>query len=94
MCTHSKKKAQENAEQGNDFRINRNITSLKELAKHLTVVRPDPKLDKKDAKKDAERRVAMIDKNIRDYEKRQGLTNYPITIENLCQNIPGMQFNG
>ena len=86
MCTHSKIKAQEQAKQGNDFRINRNVTGLKELAKHLTVVRGD--------KKDANKRAAMIDKTIRDYEKRQGLTNYPITIENLCQNIPGLQFNG
>ena len=85
MCSHSKKNAQAHAKEGNYFGINRNITDLKELAKHLTVVRKD--------KKDAEKRVAMIDKTIKEYEKREGLTNFPITIENLCQNIPGKLLN-
>ena len=31
-----------------------------------------------------------IDKTIKNYRARQGLTNFPITIQNLCQMIPSM----
>ena len=39
MCEFSKKAAQEHAEKGEEFKIVRNITDLKELANHLKVVK-------------------------------------------------------
>ena len=39
---------------------------------------------------DVRLRVEEIDKTIKNYRARQGLTNFPITIQNLCQMIPSM----
>ena len=80
MCKHSKKAAQKHAAKGDEFCIDRNITDLRELARHLTVVRGN--------REDAEEAVAQIDKTIKSYKRRQGLTNFPITVQNLCLAIP------
>ena len=80
MCKYNKKAAQGHAAKGSEFRIDRNITDLQQLAEHLTVVRGN--------REEAEEAVAEIDKTIKSYKKRQGLTNFPITVQNLCLAIP------
>ena len=80
MCKFSKKEAQEHAAEGKVFKMERNIRDLEELARQLTIESEDPE--------DADKRVKEIDRTITSYQKRQGLTNFPITIQNLCETIP------
>ena len=88
MCKFSKKAAQQHAKCGKTFDITRNIEGLHELAEELKVfIEEDGEIIEGD-EEDAERRAAEIDKTIKSYNRRQGLTNFPITYRDLCRNIP------
>ena len=81
------------AKRGRAFTIERNIEGLHELAEELKIVREENGeiFRAEEGTEDAEvadRIAAEIDKTIRSYEKRTGLTNFPITWKNLCRNIP------
>ena len=93
MCKYSKKAAQLHAKHGRTFTIERNIEGLHELAEELKIVREENGeiFRAEEGTEDAEvadRIAAEIDKTIRNYGKRLGLTNFPITWKNLCRNIP------
>ena len=88
MCKFSKKAAQQHAKHGKTFDITRNIEGLHELAEELKVFVDEDGETVENDEEDAERRAAEIDKTIRSYRRRQGLTNFPITMKDLCRNIP------
>ena len=91
MCKFSKKAAQRQAKRGKAFNITRNIEDLHELAEELKVYIDENgekvQVDEVDAAQ-AERMAVAIDKTIKSYRRRPGLTNFPITWKDLCRNVP------
>ena len=89
MCKFSKKAAQKHANQGKVFKIERNIQDLHTLAEELKVfVDEDGNIIENDGEA-VEKTAAKINKKIKS-ATREGLSSMPITMKDLCRNIPAL----